>query len=536
MSRYQDWVNLNNCKIAAIETTLIDRQFVLLQIYKYSNCQNIYFTNIAYKIVQKVHIHSENENVQLIDSQYSLSNNDRNLAIAWDISRQEDESIIIFEGLGQKIDDYLCFEINNYYFSLNTNKIILLDENIDIPISIYSIVPLFKFEYPSLKDIYKYIQQEVKKSPDKPNDLAQAFLGLSTGEIKSFIKNNELDPSKIITYKTNKLLKKGLSIVPPPDIENIGGLCELEKDLQKIKLLFSQSAKERGLRPPRACALLGLPGTGKSLVAKIIGKQLSAVVVGCEWNNLLESDDIAKSLANLDYLLSTVDSIGNCVLYFEEFEKAFYGWDSNNGSGVAAKMAGKLLTWMQDHESPVIMLVTINRLNLLPVEIIRRFEYAWWLDSNLHNGAQLEVFTLHIEKHFPGYCEDISDTSWRLLFSYYRGCSPDEIGKAVARTHHDLFFHSRHLDLNCEELVNFLIEERKNFQPALYNKTISNSLSEMMQQASFARPTRGEDTSRFATSSNKLLDFKDEQSDLKKYSNLLQDIIAEYPQIMKDFV
>lgn len=308
----------------------------------------------------------------------------------------------------------------------------------------------------------------------------------------------------VMDYKRQKLAGKGLHLLPEPDVPNVGGLDLLEKDWEKIKALFSREAQQEGLHPPKGALLWGLPGTGKSLVAKMAAKKLGAILVSGDWNQLLEST-IAESLDNLQYLLDLVDNSGPCILFFDEFEKAFSGWNSETGGGVLTKMAGKLLSWMQDHTSPVIMLATINHLDMLPPELVRRFEYVWFFDSHLHNGAMWEVFKLHLEKHYPGCCEKFDDKQWRKLFIDYGGCSPDEIGKAVKRVHDTLFFGGYfQKKVHPKTVYEALIEERNNFRPAIASQSISDKMAKILQEADFARPVRGSDRSRFATSNIKL--------------------------------
>jgi SpoVK/Ycf46/Vps4 family AAA+-type ATPase len=152
------------------------------------------------------------------------------------------------------------------------------------------------------------------------------------------------------------------------------------------------------------------------------------------------------------------------------------------------------------------MLATINRLNLLPAELVRRFKYVWFL-GNPHNGAMYEIFNIHLRKYCPNL--KFTDSQWRTLLDEYRGCSPDEIGKAVERTletnFHQTVSHSlaQGQPFNPRKFLpqitlEDLLTERQNFTPASANQAISDQLYAIRQDADFARPTSGQDTSRFA--------------------------------------
>lgn len=528
----QKWQKLATKKIAGIQANSIDRQFVFSAIKKYCSCEQVFFANPGYQWIQKVQINPKNQAVIMQPTEYRIKQKKCSISITTEVNLTE-KILFIFEGFGE-IDENLGYQLKNYYFQPLQHQIILLDSVIEVPIELYSIIPIFSFNIPNLANIEAYLktQRKFSFSSEQLETLTQACFGLPIGEINLLLEQHQLNPTIITQHKTQKLLKQGLKIVPKADVFGVGGLDAIERDFEKIKVLFSQEAKERGLRPPKACALWGLPGVGKSLIGKSMSERLNATLVACEWNDLLDSS-VSKSLANLQNLLDIVDNIGNCVLYFDEFEKAFAGWNSSQNGGVLVKMAGKLLTWMQDHESPSIMLATLNRLDMLPPELIRRFGYIWFFDSNLHNGAMWEIFKLHLEKHFPGYHKQFSDDLWRSLFMYFRGCSPAEIAGAIDRAHHELFFSRRHLNLGVEELINSLISEREKFEPAIFNKTTSNALAEILMQASFARPVRGPDRSRFAETPRGLFESEEkanEKIDHDKYTKLYFEITQQSDQ------
>ena len=518
-----EWDRLSNQAIAAIEFNSIDRLFLLFEIAKYIK-KKLYFWNPGYECLQLVNIDRESQQFSLTDTKYPVGNY---VITACQELKSHEKIIIVLEGLG-KINQHLGFQLKNFYFNSrttnsNTHQIILVDEIVQIPLSLYPFVAVLKYETPDIDEIRKILPNEDTKS-------ARALVGLSKGEIDLFLNARSLSIERILNYKTKKLARRGLKIAPNPDVDDVGGLENLERDLAKIEKLFSAEATSLGLSPPKGCLLWGLPGTGKSLVAKMMGKKLNAVLVSCDWNQLLDSD-LATSLANLQHVLDMVDSIGNCILFFDEFEKAFAGWNSEVNGGILAKMAGKLLTWLQDHQSPSIMLATINYLDMLPPELIRRFQYIWFFNSQLHNGAMWEVFKLHLEKHFPGCHQQFSDTSWRQLFLNYRGCSPSEIAGAIERVHHELFFIDRYHDINLNPNLLFdeLIKERTNFKPASTSKTTSNALAKILMFADFARPVQGEDKSRFAVSTVKLFEVDDDEA---KITNI-DEYIEVFHQLVK---
>jgi hypothetical protein len=489
-----DWRKIGNAKIAAIEWAICDRDLVLNDIARHYSEEPVYFWNRGFKYLQQFTL----DRLKPLPER-EVADETQAIELASSLN-----GVLVIEGIGTiESSTKLAYQLRNFYHDpLSCAKLILSDYLISIPDSLYSIIPTVKVKLPTLWEIKEYISKIGKY---REEDCSQ-FVGLSYGEIELLLQKG-LSSNDVLAYKTEKLAAKGLRITPSPDVSSVGGLDLLLRDLDKIKKLFLPSATIRGLRPPKGCLLWGLPGTGKSLTAKMLSQILKVPLISCNWNELVSSS-LSESLQNIDLVFQLVDSIGACVLFFDEFEKAFFGWNSSDGGGVMAKMAGYLLSWMQDHTSPSIMVATINRLDMLPPELIRRFEYIWFFDLNLHNGAMYEIFKVHLELHFPGFYEQIDDDDWYRLFSEYRSCSPAEIAGAVRRTHDEIFYLDLHLDMTTEILIERLIKERRNFKPAITDKLISDALAKIRRTADFARPVQGEDRSRFASPPVKLFQKK----------------------------
>ncbi len=56
---------------------------------------------------------------------------------------------------------------------------------------------------------------------------------------------------------------------------DVGALGVLKEWLRLRERAFSQEARNYGLPAPKGIALIGIPGTGKSLTAKMIGRAVS---------------------------------------------------------------------------------------------------------------------------------------------------------------------------------------------------------------------------------------------------------------------
>jgi SpoVK/Ycf46/Vps4 family AAA+-type ATPase len=80
--------------------------------------------------------------------------------------------------------------------------------------------------------------------------------------------------------------------------------------------------------------------------------------------------------------LQIIDAMAPCVVMIDEVEKAFAGVNGSGDSGVASRMFGTFLGWLNDHVSDVFVVCTANDITRLPPEFGRseRFDGVFFLD------------------------------------------------------------------------------------------------------------------------------------------------------------
>ncbi len=529
---YNHWPQLGS-QLSAIAVSPSDRQCFFYQFEQWARVMKLplYLWNAGYTQLQQI------EDQKIIPTSQTIETD-----ILSTICKLNSDGIFLVEGIVQAINPQRDLQLRNAYDSLRqgTSKtfIVLFDEVLDIPMSLYALIPQFEKPFPSPVELEELVKQCCQSHPDfinvDPLPLLQACTGLPEGEISIILNRlvgevNTLEElaDAVLEYAKQKLAGKGVRILPSPDVPKAAGLDLLDQDIDKIASLFDPRASSWKLRNPNGGLLWGLPGTGKSLVAKMIAQRIHAKMITVDFNQLVGST-ISESLQNLKHVLNLADNSGNVVLLFDEFEKNFVGWESGGSGGAMAKMTGELLSWLQDHTTPVFLLATINRLNLLPAELVRRFKYVWFL-GNPHNGAMYEIFKIHLSKYCPNL--RFSDSQWRTLLDEYRGCSPDEIGKAVERTLETNFYQAvsnakaQGQPFNPRKFLpqislEDLLAERQNFTPASANQAISDQLYAIKQDADFARPTSGPDTSRYARINRRMFEKSDPHQQVEGVTKL----------------
>jgi hypothetical protein len=224
-------------------------------------------------------------------------------------------------------------------------------------------------------------------SGDSLERVLDAACGLTRYEAEgafslSIVRHGQLEPETIWELKTQLLLKSGLLSLHRGGerFEHLGGLDALKAFC--LRALRSRTSRQR--RPQaRGVLLLGIPGTGKSAFCKALGNEAGRPTLVLDVGNLLGSL-VGQTEERTRQALAIVDAMAPCVLMIDELEKAFSGatGGSSTDSGVASRMFGSVLSWLNDHDSSVFVVCTANDVSRLPPEFSRaeRFDGIFFLD------------------------------------------------------------------------------------------------------------------------------------------------------------
>jgi AAA+ superfamily predicted ATPase len=172
------------------------------------------------------------------------------------------------------------------------------------------------------------------------------------------------------------------SIAVNVSIDEIGGLAGLKNWLALRREGMGNRAREFGLDPPRGILLLGVQGCGKSLCAKMVAADWKLPLLRMD-PGVLYQKFIGESESRLREALDQAEKTSPVVLWIDEIEKAFASAGSESADGgLSQRMFGTLLSWMQDHRSPIFLVATANNISSLPPELMRkgRFDEIFFVD------------------------------------------------------------------------------------------------------------------------------------------------------------
>jgi len=356
-------------------------------------------------------------------------------AIEWTI-RQKEGGIYIFKDLhafidGPVITRWLRDAIAA--FKGSDKLIILMSPLQTVPVELEKEVVVLDYPLPNLTELDQVLSERLTKSKTNRIDtetrekLLKAALGLTKDEAekvyrKAQVKAGKLTESEVeivLSEKKQLIRRNGILeyIEEDETIDSVGGLEELKRWLKQRSNAFTERARDYGLPQPKGMLILGVPGCGKSLIAKTTSRLWGLPLLRLDMGRVYDGSTVGRSEANLRSALKTAESISPVILFIDE-----------------------LLTWMQEKKSPVFVMATANRVERLPGEFLRkgRFDEIFFVD--LPNSAERkDIFNIHLGKRRS----EINRFDLEQLTKVSDGFSGAEIEQAIIAAMYDAFAQDR---------------------------------------------------------------------------------------------
>jgi AAA+ superfamily predicted ATPase len=250
---------------------------------------------------------------------------------------------------------------------------------------IFTVIDLDLPDEESLFHLQIELAKSVKVEPNP--EAVRAARGLTEFEAEtafalSLVKEGRFSSRVIAEAKAQMIRKSGLmEFWSPADINDVGGLENLKSYIRNRSKAFRPENSH--LPKPKGILLVGIPGSGKSLsckaTASILGWPLIRLDIGALKNSL-----VGESERRMRQATSVIDAFGESVVWLEEVDKSFAG-TKNSGetdAGTIAGMFGHFLCWLQETNTPVLIMATANDISKLPPEFMRagRFDAIFFVD------------------------------------------------------------------------------------------------------------------------------------------------------------
>ncbi|MCK9460956.1 MAG: AAA family ATPase [Proteobacteria bacterium] len=181
-------------------------------------------------------------------------------------------------------------------------------------------------------------------------------------------------------------------IEAPDSLDDVGGLDQLKAWLAERRDAFSERARAYGLPAPRGLLLMGVQGCGKSLTAKAVASFWRLPLVRLDLSAVFGQPRPEEALRGA---IRVAEAMSPVVLWIDEIEKGF----DRDGGGMAARLLGGMVTWLQEKSKEVFVVATANRVADLPPELPRkgRFDEIFFVD--LPNARERhEILLVHLAR------------------------------------------------------------------------------------------------------------------------------------------
>jgi SpoVK/Ycf46/Vps4 family AAA+-type ATPase len=380
----------------------------------------------------------------------------------------EEPTIFLFKDFHPFLEDpQIVRRLRDVEFELRgTYKSILLTAPVlKLPVELQKSISIVDIPLPDEEELFELLNaMAISVAKNNPGvvklnkleaiELARAAQGLTLSEAenafsKAIVNDRQLDKNDIklvIEEKRQIIRKSGVLEFYPSDgtLSDVGGLNQLKEWLNLRSKAFKPEAQKFGLPAPKGVLLLGAPGCGKSLTAKVIGNVWNMPILRLDFGSIF-SGLVGSSEENMRQALKTAESVAPVVLWIDEIEKGLSGSSSGQSdSGTSTRVFGTFLTWMQEKKSQVFVIATANQIHQLPPELLRRgrFDEIFFLDLPTPDARE-EIIKVHLKRL------KINIENWDLSQLVYKTqeFSGSEIEHAVLEGLYYAFHESRHLQI-----------------------------------------------------------------------------------------
>lgn len=381
-------------------------------------------------------------------------------AIEW-VTRQREPGIFVFKDLHPFVDSpavtrWLRDAIASFKGTQKT--IVLMSPVQQIPIELEKEVAVLDFAMPDMAELNQVLSQQLEQNrtrritTEAREKLLKAALGLTRDEAEKVYRKAQVTAGRLTEEEVNVVLSEKKQLIrrngileyieEDETIEAVGGLEELKRWLKQRSNAFTERAREYGLPQPKGMLILGVPGCGKSLIAKTTSRLWGLPLLRLDMGRVYDGSMVGRSEANLRNALKTAESISPTILFIDEIDKAFAGsaGSADSDGGTSSRIFGSFLTWMQEKSSPVFVMATANRVERLPSEFLRkgRFDEIFFVDLPTTEERK-EIFKIHLSKRR----REIERFDLDQLAAVCDGYSGAEIEQALVAAMYEAFAQER---------------------------------------------------------------------------------------------
>lgn len=215
----------------------------------------------------------------------------------------------------------------------------------------------------------------------------------------------EVDPSAI---------REVFVEVPNVSWQDVGGLDTVKQELQEAivwPLKFAEIFRAVKTRPPKGILLYGLPGTGKTLIAKALATESEVNFIAVKGPELI-NQYVGESERGVREIFKKARQAAPTILFLDEIDSLVPKRSrESTGAGVTERVISQLLTEMDGIEElqGVLVLAATNRLDLVEPALLRSGRFDLVLEiPGPDRKAREAIFAIHTQSRLFAADTDIS--------------------------------------------------------------------------------------------------------------------------------
>ena len=242
--------------------------------------------------------------------------------------------------------------------------------------------------------VVRRILPEIQNDEEIPKEVLEKIV-VTGDDFKSAQK--EIQPSA---------LREVLVQIPDIKWDDVGGLDDVKQELKEAvewPLKHPDTFQRLGIRPPKGTLLYGIPGTGKTLLAKAVASESEANFISVKGPELL-SKWVGESEKGVREVFRKAKQAAPTVIFFDEIDAiASARSGSDTDSGVTKRVVNQLLTEMDGLEEleDVAIIAATNRPDILDAGLMRPGRFDRHIQvKEPDEEARIAIFKVHT-KNMP---------------------------------------------------------------------------------------------------------------------------------------
>ena len=315
-------------------------------------------------------------------------------------------------------------------FSENSSLrlVLICPEGELLPFELQHDIPVVDYDLPTkeeLMEVYDYIlASSTPEGEDVPKmhtakqieSILSSASGMTQMEVevalsKAIVENKPADKewyeigfdsfnSTILTAKTEVVKQSEvLELMPSIPLREVGGLENYKEWIKVVAACLTPEATQAGVDKAKGVVVVGPPGTGKTLLGKTTSTVLGRPLVRVDISKCF-AGIVGQSEGKARAAIKQLEAMSPVVALIDEVDKALGGAHKGGGdSGVSQRVLGIFLTAMQESKADIFWILTANRVNNLPSEMLRKGRMDEVFAVLPPNRTEREaIFSIHLKK------------------------------------------------------------------------------------------------------------------------------------------